>query len=107
MLAGLQGREHEVFTGLAVATAEESVSTVDITAVRILSMTEDEIYGYVETGEPMDKAGAYGLQGRGGVFVESIVGSPFTVIGLPIHLIPRLMRKVGVVPEQFAKRSNL
>ncbi|HEU4321446.1 MAG TPA: Maf family protein [Acidimicrobiia bacterium] len=107
MLTSLQGAEHEVFTGLAVASAGEAASMVDITAVRMLPMTEDEIYAYVETGEPMDKAGSYGLQGKGGMFVESISGSPFTVIGLPIHLIPRLMRKVGVVPEQFARRSNL
>ena len=107
MLAGLQGADHEVFTGVAVANDGETASAVDVTEVKMLPMTEDEIYGYVETGEPMDKAGAYGLQGKGGVFVESISGSPFTVIGLPIHLIPRLMRKVGVAPEHFARRSNL
>ena len=107
MLTGLQAAQHEVFTGVAVTSQGVTVSAVDVTEVRMLPMTEDEIYTYVDTGEPMDKAGAYGLQGRGGVFVESITGSPFTVIGLPIHLIPRLMRKVGVFPEQFTKRSNL
>ena len=107
ILTSLQGGEHEVFTGVAVARGSEVVSLVDMTEVRMLPMTDEEIRAYVETGEPMDKAGAYGLQGRGGVYVESISGSPFTVIGLPIHLIPRLMRRVGVVPEQFTRRSNL
>jgi septum formation protein len=50
----------------------------------------------VDTGEPMDMAGSYALQGKGGVFVESISGSPFTVIGLPIHLLPRLLAQTGI-----------
>jgi septum formation protein len=73
----------------------------------MLPMTDDEIAGYVDCGEPMGKAGAYALQGRGGLFVESIVGSPFTVIGLPVHLLPRLVRRLGHDLDDFAaKRPN-
>ncbi|HSM45145.1 MAG TPA: Maf family protein, partial [Acidimicrobiia bacterium] len=67
-----------------------------------------EINEYVETGEPMDKAGSYALQGRGGIFVESISGSPFTVVGMPIHLLPRLVLRVGADLHRFERRrSNL
>lgn len=95
MLRRLQGDVHEVFTGVAVAGRGEVHSLVDVTKVRMLPMTDEEIADYVDTGEPMDKAGAYALQERGGVYVQSIVGSPFTVIGLPLHLLPRLVRQVG------------
>lgn len=107
MLRRLQGDVHEVFTGLAVATAEEVHSVVDVTVVRMLPMTEDEISDYVDTGEPMDKAGAYALQGRGGIFVESIAGSPFTVIGLPIHLLPRLVARVGADLRRFDSAASV
>jgi septum formation protein len=103
MLRRLQGDVHEVFTGVAVARADDVVSLVDVTEVRMLPMTDDEIAGYVAGGEPMDKAGAYALQGEGGLFVESITGSPFTVVGLPIHLLPRLMTRLGVDLQGFAR----
>jgi len=97
MLRRLQGDTHEVFTGVAVSLAEdgETRSAVDVTRVEMLPMTEDEIDEYVASGEPMGKAGAYALQGVGGLFVRSVDGSPFTVIGLPIHLLPRLIASVG------------
>ena len=103
MLRRLQGDVHEVFTGVAVASSDDAVSAVDVTGVKMLPMTDDEIAGYVAGGEPMDKAGAYALQGRGGLFVESITGSPFTVVGLPIHLLPRLMTRLGVDLQGFAR----
>lgn len=98
MLRRLEGDTHDVFTGVAVATGEERVvvaSMVDVTEVSMLAMTAEEIAAYVDSGEPMDKAGAYALQGSGGRFVESVRGSPFTVIGLPVHLLPRLLARVG------------
>lgn len=108
MLRRLAGQVHEVVTGLAVAVGDEVHSLVDVTTVRMLPMTEDEINEYVETGEPMDKAGSYALQGRSGIFVESISGSPFTVVGLPIHLLPRLILRVGADLHRFERRrSNL
>ena len=76
-------------------------STVDATDVMILPMTDHEIASYVSSGEPMDKAGAYGLQGAGGRFVEKVTGSPFTVVGLPIHLLPRLFENAGANFEAF------
>lgn len=106
MLRRLQGDRHEVLTGLAVATfgrVPEVISVVDATEVTMLPMTSEEIAGYVDSGEPMDKAGAYALQGKGGVYVEALHGSPFTVIGLPIHLLPRLLGRAGVDFEQFTR----
>ena len=106
MLRRIEGDIHEVVTGLAVASGTEVHSLVDITTVRMLPMTDDEVNGYVETGEPMDKAGSYALQGRGGIFVESVSGSPFTVIGMPIHLLPRLMLRVGTDLHHFERRTR-
>jgi len=107
MLRRLQGRAHEVFTGMAVAHDGMTESLVDVTEVRMLSMTDDEIADYVASGEPMDKAGAYALQGKGGLYVESISGSPFTVIGLPVHLLPRLVARVGGRLDEFMRPSRL
>jgi septum formation protein len=103
MLRKLQGGTHEVFTGVAVAHGDALNSLVDVTEVRMLAMTDAEVAGYVDSGEPMDKAGAYALQGRGGIYVESLTGSPFTVIGLPIHLLPRLVRQSGADLERFGR----
>ena len=107
MLRRLQGDTHEVFTGMAVAHDEILESLVDVTEVTMLPLTDQEIDDYVDRGEPMDKAGAYALQGRGGLYVKSISGSPFTVIGLPVHLLPRLVARVGARLDQFDLRSNL
>lgn len=98
MLRRLQGAVHEVFTGVAVAIWDEGAairSLVDVAEVEFLPMTEDEIADYVDSGEPMDKAGAYALQGRGALHVKRVTGSPYTVIGLPVHLLPRLTAAVG------------
>jgi len=98
MLRRIQGDVHEVFTGLAVGGWDgraQIKSVVDNAEVTMLQMTEEEIAWYVGTGEPLDKAGAYALQGLGGMFVSRVVGSPFTVIGLPIHLLARLVSASG------------
>lgn len=98
MLRRLQGEAHEVFTGLAIGSWEGGAqirSVVDVAEVSMLPMTEEEIAWYVDTGEPLDKAGGYALQGLGGMFVSGIIGSPFTVIGLPIHLLARLVSASG------------
>lgn len=100
MLRRLQGDSHEVVTGLAVAGYREGAiaveSAVDVTEVVMLPMTEEEIADYVATGAPMDKAGAYALQEYGGVFVEAVRGSAHTVVGMPVHLLPRLVARFGV-----------
>lgn len=103
MLQRLQGGSHDVFTGVAVRRDDQIASAVDVTHVEMLAMTDDEIDAYISTGEPMDKAGSYAIQGRGGLFVASVEGSPFTVIGLPVHLLPRLIRAVGVDPEEILR----
>jgi septum formation protein len=96
-----------VFTGVAVAANGALAALVDVTEVTIVPMTTDEITDYVNSGEPMGKAGAYALQGRGGVYVEAVSGSTFTVMGLPLHLLHRLARKVGADLDQFVPPSNL
>ena len=104
MLRHLQGDVHEVFTGLAVASwdgAARTRSAVDMAEVHFLPMTDDEIVRYVDSGEPLDKAGGYALQGRGGAFVSKVNGSPFTVIGLPIHLLARLLAASGADVDVF------
>lgn len=99
MLRRLQGDTHQVFTGVAVGAMDGGTpaiqSEIDVTRVSMVPMTDDEIHHYVSTGEPMGKAGAYALQGFGGVYVQSVDGSPYTVIGLPVHLLPRLIAGVG------------
>ena len=109
MLRRLEGDAHEVFTGVAAASSEtglEVVSMVDVTEVGLTSMTAEEIASYVDSGEPMDKAGAYALQEKGARFVERVSGSPFTVIGLPVHLLPRLLRRVGADFDAFMRTSG-
>ena len=109
MLRRLQGESHEVFTALAVATRDGTTavtSIVDVTEVEMLPMTDDEIADYVAGGEPMDKAGAYALQGWGGLYVKRIIGSPFTVIGLPVHLLERLISSTGARLSQFRLRGG-
>ena len=105
MLERLSDDTHEVFTGLAVARHDEVASAVDVCHVSMLDLTDEEIADYVASGEPMDKAGGYALQGVGGRFVASVNGSPYTVIGLPIHLLDRLMRRVGVDMRGFRSSS--
>jgi septum formation protein len=98
MLRRLEGDVHEVFTGLAVGSWDGGARTralVDVAEVEFLPMTDEEIVDYVESGEPMDKAGAYALQGLGGTFIKRVNGSPFTVMGLPIHLLSRLIAAAG------------
>ena len=107
MLARLAGDSHEVFTGVAVRHRDQLVSLVDVTEVHMLEMTDLEIADYVESGEPMDKAGAYALQGEGGRFVEAVHGSPFTVIGLPIHLLGRLVAQVGSNLNDFKEPDSV
>jgi len=96
MLRSLQGRRHEVVTGLAVAQEGRLVSGRDVTRVVFAPMTEEEIAAYAASGEPDDKAGAYALQGIGGVFIERVEGSPSNVIGLPVRLFAKLARKMGL-----------
>ncbi|MDH3517709.1 MAG: Maf family protein [Acidimicrobiia bacterium] len=100
MLLRLSGESHTVFTGLAVVSYEGDRprirSAVETSVVRFATVTHSEIDAYIATGEPLDKAGAYALQGIGGIFVESVEGSPSNVAGLPVHALARLLRISGV-----------
>jgi septum formation protein len=91
MLRRLQGRTHEVWTGLAVTRDREQRTAAECTRVQFASMNEAEIQGYVRTGEPLDKAGAYGIQGLGAAFVRGIEGDYYNVVGLPLRRLRRIL----------------
>jgi septum formation protein len=95
MLKRLSGRTHDVLTGVAVG-GDQLLSDVARTAVRFLPLTDEEIAWYVASGEPRDKAGAYAIQGLASRFVDHIEGSYSNVVGLPIALVCRLLRRLGV-----------
>ena len=97
MLRLLSGRTHEVFTGVTVLHGGGVYTACERTAVRFRALTEGEIDAYVATGEPLDKAGAYGIQGKGSLFVEGIEGDFFNVMGLPLCLLGKILGKLGVV----------
>ena len=96
MLTALSGREHIVYTGVAVLRGGELRQAAEQTAVRFRTLTPEEIERYIATGEPMDKAGAYGVQGQGALLVERIDGDFFNVMGLPVLLLSRMLAQVGV-----------
>jgi len=96
MLARLTGREHEVLTAVALADGSApAVATLERSRVRIGPMTPDEVAWYVATGEPLDKAGSYAIQGLGSLFVESVDGNYSNVVGLPVPATYRLFRELG------------
>ena len=96
MLRTLSGRTHQVFTGVTVISPSgEIISGVDSTDVTFDSVPEEEILSYVRSGEPMDKAGAYALQGRAGMWISRLDGSDTSVIGLPLCLVRRLLIAAG------------
>jgi septum formation protein len=87
----LSGRTHRVITGVALVTASSTEVAAEVTAVRFLTLSEEEIAAYVATGEPMDKAGAYAIQGRAARWIPRIEGDYFNVVGLPIALVATLL----------------
>jgi septum formation protein len=96
ILRTLSGREHRVFTAIALCGAFGEVSAVECSRVRFRELSDREIRCYIETGEPMDKAGAYGIQGCGGLFIEAIVGRFDNVMGMSLLCLTRLLDQVGV-----------
>ena len=96
MLRRLSGREHDVYTGVAVAFGGKTAAGTSRTVVRFRALDDATIRDYVATGEPLDKAGAYGIQGYGAVLVERIDGDYFTVMGLALGLMVELLRRVGL-----------
>jgi septum formation protein len=91
MLRMLSGRSHHVVTGVAVVSANATEVAAEVTAVRFLTMTDEEIAAYVATGEPMDKAGAYGIQGLAARWIPRVEGCYFNVVGLPLALVNTLL----------------
>jgi septum formation protein len=96
MLRQLSGREHTVVTAVAVSRGKKLRSAVEEVRVRFRTLRAGEIDEYIATGEPMDKAGAYGIQGYGATIVECIDGDYFSVMGLPLARLVGLLRDVGV-----------
>ncbi|MBO5556145.1 MAG: septum formation inhibitor Maf [Oscillospiraceae bacterium] len=96
MLHMLSGQTHRVYTGVAIVKDGQVHTECEESRVRFRPLTEEEIQRYVDTGEPMDKAGAYGAQGKGALFVEGIDGDFFNVMGLPLCRLGLMLRKQGV-----------
>ena len=93
--ARLSGRDHEVLTGVAVRASDFRGAEVERTRVRFAELSAAEIGWYVAGGEPLDKAGAYAIQGLGALFVAEVEGNYSNVVGLPLPLTYRLLRKAG------------
>lgn len=98
MLSALSGREHLVCTGVTVCRGDRLITRPETTAVRFASLSQEDIRRYIATGEPMDKAGAYGIQGLAALFVTGIAGDYYNVMGLPLHLLGDMLREIGVDP---------
>ena len=97
MLRLLSGRDHQVMTGLTVLRGEKCLSCTEVTDIHFRELSDREIDAYIRTGEPMDKAGAYGIQGGAAIFAERLVGDYFNVVGLPVC---RLWKMLGeLAPE--------
>ena len=96
MLQFLSGREHQVMTGVTVRRGTRAETKTVVTAVRFRPLAETEIRAYVATGEPMDKAGAYGVQGLAAIFIEGLDGDFYNVMGLPVCTLAEMLRGYGV-----------
>jgi len=105
MLKKLQGRTHQVVTSIALVAGETIHQATDVTNVVFRRLDDVFLEAYVATGEPMDKAGAYGIQGYGAALVERIDGDFFSVMGLPIRLVLELLDEAGQ-PYRFEGRSE-
>ena len=96
MLTALQGRRHTVCTGVTVRQGDRSITEVETTEVFFRPATESELRAYIATGEPMDKAGSYGIQALGALLVEKIHGDYFNVMGLPVLRLSRMLQQFGI-----------
>jgi len=95
MLGLLSGRVHEVITGVCLRSASRAVVDVEVTRVHFVLLTSSEIAAYVASGEPMDKAGAYAIQGRASKFIDRVEGCYFNVVGLPVAMLYRHLKTIG------------
>ncbi|MBQ1544156.1 MAG: septum formation inhibitor Maf [Clostridia bacterium] len=106
MLRALSGQTHQVVTGVALLHPDGDETFTVTTDVEFYDLSDEEIRDYIATGEPLDKAGAYGIQGLGGVLVRSIHGDYYTVVGLPLAEVVRRLRNYGIRPGSFTKNST-
>lgn len=102
MLGRLAGRTHQVYTGVALAQGERVETALDVSDVTFRRLSSDQIANYVATGEPMDKAGAYAIQGQGAALIDGIRGDFFGVMGLPLRLVLDLLERFGK-PYRFTR----
>jgi len=100
MLRALSGHTHHVSTGVAIARAGEERSFVETSDVTFYELTDAQIDSYVSSGEPMDKAGAYGIQGLGRLLVREIRGDYFNIVGLPVARLVRELEDMGATAEE-------
>ena len=96
MLSALSGRENRVYTGITVLQGDRAVTEHEATAVTFRELSPDEIWGYIATGEPLDKAGAYGIQGVGALLVSGIRGDYSNVMGLPVFRLGQILREFSL-----------
>lgn len=106
MLAALSGRDHQVFTGVTLCQGDRILTQAEETQVTFRPLTGREIRQYVSTGEPMDKAGSYGIQGYGCLLVEGIRGDYFNVVGLPVCRLGRMLARFGIEPLALAAEKE-
>lgn len=95
MLRLLSGRDHQVMTGLCVLKDDQVCVCTEVTDIHFRVLTDEEIWAYIRTGEPMDKAGAYGIQGYAALFAEKISGDYFNVVGLPVCRLGLILRQIA------------
>ena len=95
MLRLLSGRDHQVMTGLCVLKGETVRVCTEVTDIHFRELTDREIYAYIATGEPMDKAGSYGIQGGAALFAEKLHGDYYNVMGLPVCRLGQLLRQIA------------
>ncbi|MCL2337927.1 MAG: Maf family protein [Firmicutes bacterium] len=107
MLERLQGRTHEVFTGVTVwdIAVGRAVTGHEHTEVTMRAAGREELLKYIATGEPMDKAGAYGIQGLGSVLITGIRGCYFNVMGLPVYKLTRMLKELGIDVSEYWRES--
>ncbi|MBQ4641121.1 MAG: septum formation protein Maf [Oscillospiraceae bacterium] len=95
MLRMLSGNSHQVMTGMTVLRGSTAVVGTEVTDIRFRPLSDEEILSYIRTGEPMDKAGAYGIQGGAALFAEGIVGDYYNVMGLPVCRLGQILREIA------------
>ena len=94
MLHLLSGRDHQVMTGLTVLRGDRCITCTEVTDIHFRPLTEQEIWDYIRTGEPMDKAGSYGIQGGAALFAEKMNGDYYNVMGLPVCRLSQILKEI-------------